>query len=123
MPSYAFDTKDGYTVEIAVVGSYRDSDAKDIVVCYAKDTPSGHVGNDRYFEETDDEAEIFQWLIDEGLEFVSYSSLRFNMNYVGSVLICEEWTEDELLDVATSYNEGESRAFLSRFLDLGGCVK
>lgn len=98
MKSYEFETKDGCTVSVEVVGEYRDGE-KDIAV----HCPCG--AGYAEFEETDDADAIMEWLVEQGVEFASVRSFNFNRRYIGSVLIDGELTEAQLLDEAAAWGE------------------
>ena len=100
MKSYEFETKDGYTVSVEVVGEYRNSFCKDIKVFVFGDDEER-----AFFEETDDADEIMQWLLKQGVEFESVRSFSFNRHYIASVMIDGELTEAQLLDKAAAWDD------------------
>lgn len=101
---YSFESANKGTVEVSVTGEY-DGACKDIEVCYAADTPEGHIGNDASFEETDDAEDVIGWLVSEGVEFESRRSMAFSRDYIQHVMIERDMTERELLDEAASWTD------------------
>ena len=103
--TYRFASMNKGTVEVSVVGEYRDSWCKDIDVSYeymdgGERTGAGY---GMEFEEIDDADIIIQWLVDEGVEFESERSMAFNRMYIQEVLIDQDATAEELLDMAASW--------------------
>lgn len=91
--SYTFGSANKGDVEITISGKYTD----------------GSVDLEAYIPETGDEQEwteidpgsvdeVFEWLIDKGVEFESDRSLWFNLHYVSDVMIDKCKTEAKLLD-------------------------
>ena len=99
MNSYSFVSKNGYTVEFSVTGEY-DGMCKDLWVVYSKEGPDGREGNDRTFDEIDAGSvdDVLEWLDDEGVEFESGRTRRFNKAVVASCMLVDDATLDELLD-------------------------
>ena len=92
---YAFESANMGTVEFHVDGEWVGG-GKDVSVM---------VGTlCREFADIDGGGvdEIFQWLVDSGVEFESDRSLWFNHQYVASVMIDGDATQAQLLDEAAT---------------------
>lgn len=102
MKEYRFDSVNSGTVTITVTGEYRDG-CKDVSV------EVEGTGAYREFEDVDGGSadEMFQWLLDKGVEFESNRSLWFNVHYVASVLLDGDATEGQLLDQAANLTDEE----------------
>lgn len=95
---YAFETANMGTCEIEVYGEYRDGTYDVSVSC-------GDI--ERNFEEIDAGSvdDIFQWLLDEGVEFESTRSLWYNVHHVASVMLDRDATPSDILDKASSMSD------------------
>ena len=62
--------------------------------------------------------EIFEWLMDQGVEFESDRSLWFNLNYVEQVMIDRSKTEDQLHDYAASMTDEELKKWREFYFDI-----
>lgn len=86
------------------------------------DVEAGISGTGDYREWTEIDGgnveEIFEWLMDKGVEFESDRSLWLNLNYVEQVLIDRSKTEDQLLDYAASMTDEELKKWREFYFDI-----
>lgn len=96
---YVFTSKNKGDVTVSVSGHYVDG-------CVDIDV---QVEGGDYKEFCDIDAggvdEIFEWLIESGVEFESVRSMWLSWHYVESVMIDRDVTEAQLLDKAASISE------------------
>lgn len=86
------------------------------------DVEAGISGTGDYREWTEIDGgsveEIFEWLMDKGVEFESDRSLWLNLNYVEQVMIDRSKTEDQLHDYAASMTDEELKKWREFFFDI-----
>lgn len=106
--SYAFETKNMGTCEIWVYGEYLDGIFDVAVSCG---------GLEREFEEIDAGSvdDIFQWLLDKGVEFEGPRSLWYNVHYVSDVMLDRFETQESLLDRAAAMEEEDLKRWAEWF--------
>ena len=106
--NYVFTSANKGDVTVSLSGHYVDG-------CVDVDVD---VNGDDYREFSEIDAgcvdEIFEWLIEIGVEFESVRSMWFNWHYIASVMIDHDATEAQLLDEAASISEER----LARWRDL-----
>lgn len=98
--SYKFNSANMGIVNVDVVGLYRDGE-KDLVV---------EVGAEYHeFSEIDAGAadDIINWLLSLGVEFESDRSMKFSSWYISSVMLDEDLTEEQLIDMADKWTDEE----------------
>lgn len=86
------------------------------------DVEAGISGTGDYREWTEIDGgsveEVFEWLMDKGVEFESDRSLWLNLNYVEQVMIDRSKTEDQLLDYAASMTDEELKKWREFYFDI-----
>jgi hypothetical protein len=102
MKSYTFVSKNLGDIRFDVLGKYRDG-SKDIAVNIDEKNL------EEVFEEMDGGSveEIFQWLVENGVEFESDRSFYVNVNVVASVMLDSDDTFDNILNRAAKMTEEE----------------
>lgn len=90
--TYRFESENKGTIEICISGEYVDG-CKDLTVEICG------IGVLNEFDDIDAGMvdEVFQWLIDFGVEFESNRSLYFNYHHVASVMLDEDTTSITLI--------------------------
>lgn len=111
--TYVFETVNEGDVTIAISSEH---------VGGCVDVEAGISGTGDYREWTEIDGgsieEIFEWLMDKGVEFESDRSLWFNLNYVEQVMIDRSKTEDQLLDYAASMTDEELKKWREFYFDI-----
>lgn len=100
--TYTFTSANKGDIDITIVGEYTNR-CVDVVVDIVE------FAKQKDFIEIDAGCvdEIFDWLVDEGVEFESKRSLWFNYFYVAAVMIDGDDTEERLLDEAAVMTDEE----------------
>lgn len=90
--TYRFESENKGTIEICISGEYADG---------CKDLTAEICGTGELEEFADLDGgmaeDVFQWLIDRGVEFESDRSLYFNCHYVASVMLDSDSTSTALI--------------------------
>ncbi|MEG1245257.1 hypothetical protein [Gordonibacter sp.] len=89
---YEFESANKGTIEFVITGEYVDG-GKDI------EARIGATDESREWAEADGGTvdEMFEWLIDKGVEFESARGLYFNTQYVASVMLDGDATQQDIL--------------------------
>lgn len=111
--TYVFETANEGDVTITISGEYVGG-------CVDMEADISGTGDYREWTEIDGGSveEIFEWLMDKGVEFESDRSLWFNLNYVEQVMIDRSKTEDQLLDYAASMTDEELKKWREFYFDI-----
>lgn len=112
MKSYNFETSMG-TVTVSIDGEYSNG-CKDISVWVQYDGEEKGEKDfyaEKYFEDTDNADDVFEWLQAQDVKFLNASAAWFAWNYVQSVMIDHDATEADLLEEL----RGKSQSDLERF--------
>lgn len=111
--TYVFETANEGDVTITISGEYVDG-----CVDMKADIPS--TGDYREWTEIDGGSveEIFEWLMDKGVEFESDRSLWLNLNYVEQVMIDRSKTEEQLLDYVAGMTDEELKKWREFYFDI-----
>ena len=109
--TYVFTTVNKGDVTVSISGEYYDGSV-DVDV---------DINGDDYREWSEVDAgsvfEIFEWMLDKGVEFESYRSMWFNAHYVEDIMIDLTKTESELLDEAANMTDEELKKWHGWFED------
>lgn len=100
--TYIFETANKGDVTISISGEYVDG-------CVDLEAEISGTGDYREWSEVDPGGaeEVFEWLLDRGVEFESDRSLWFNFHYVADVMIDRCCSEQKLLDKAAAKSNEE----------------
>lgn len=111
--TYVFETANEGDVTITVSGEYVGG-------CVDMEAGISGTGDYREWTEIDGGSveEIFEWLMDKGVEFENDRSLWLNLNYVEQVMIDRSKTEDQLLDYAASMTDEELKKWREFYFDI-----
>jgi hypothetical protein len=111
--TYVFETANEGDVTITISGEYVGG-------CVDMEADISGTGDYREWTEIDGGSveEIFEWLMDKGVEFESDRSLWLNLNYVEQVMIDRSKTEDQLLDYAASMTDEELKKWREFYFDI-----
>lgn len=111
--TYVFETANEGDVTITISGEH---------VGGFVDMEAGISGTGDYREWTEIDGgsveEIFEWLMDKGVEFETDRSLWLNLNYVEQVMIDRSKTEKQLLDYAASMTDKELKKWREFYFDI-----
>ena len=111
--TYIFETVNKGDVTISISGEYIDG-------CVDIEAEISSTGDYREWSEIDAGGvdEIFEWLMDRGVEFESDRSLWFNFHYVADVMIDRFCSEQKLLDEAAAKSSEELERWRDFWLGL-----
>lgn len=111
--TYVFETANEGDVTITISGEYVGG-------CVDMEAGISGTGDYREWTEIDGGSveEIFEWLMDKGVEFENDRSLWLNLNYVEQVMIDRSKTEDQLLDYAASMTDEELKKWREFYFDI-----
>ena len=113
LKTYVFETANEGDVTITISGEYVDG-------CVDMKVDISGTGDYREWTEIDGGSveEIFEWLMDKGVEFESDRSLWLNLNYVEQVMIDRSKTEEQLLDYVASMTDEELKKWREFYFDI-----
>jgi hypothetical protein len=113
LKTYVFETANEGDVTITISGEYVGG-------CVDMEAGISGTGDYREWTEIDGGSveEIFEWLMDKGVEFENDRSLWLNLNYVEQVMIDRSKTEDQLLDYAASMTDEELKKWREFYFDI-----
>ena len=111
--TYVFDTANQGDVTITISGEYVGG-------CVDMEADISSTGDHREWTDIDGGSveEIFEWLMDKGVEFENDRSLWFNLNYVEQVLIDRSKTEEQLLDYAAGMTDEDLKKWREFYFDI-----
>lgn len=109
---YTFVSANMGDIEFSVAGDYVDG-SKDMEVHIVE------TGEIREFDDIDGSSvdEMFEWLMDRGVEFESDASLWFNVHYVASVMLDGDATRESLLAKVADMTSDELGEWRSSMFD------
>lgn len=113
LKTYVFETANEGDVTITISCEYVDG-------CVDMKADISGTGDYREWTEIDGGSveEIFEWLMDKGVEFESDRSLWLNLNYVEQVMIDRSKTEEQLLDYVASMTDEELKKWREFYFDI-----
>lgn len=71
------------------------------------------------FENIDWAEDMFVWLVEQGVEFESVWSARFNVEYVQHIMIERDMTEGELLERASKWTTEDMKSWERSYYEIG----